>query len=81
MSLLWRLLTRRAGNEELPDDIGPDPAPESDDDEAEVGQEEAGAALHLRDEDFARVARELEIDENIKKHGGWPQAFHAKTLG
>ena len=57
MSILWRLLTHRAGNQELPDDLGPDPEP----DEPDTPE----PSVYLTDEDFARAAEALNIDEAI----------------
>ncbi|MBO0737575.1 MAG: N-acetylmuramidase family protein [Alphaproteobacteria bacterium] len=58
MSLLWRLLTHRAGDEALPDDIGEDPEP----DEPELPEPALAQALYLRDEDFERAAATLNVD-------------------
>src|SRR5215471_625131 len=58
MSLLWRLLTRRAGNEELPNDLGPDPEPDA---EPESEEPEVPRVLQLGDDDFVRAAKALDI--------------------
>jgi hypothetical protein len=60
MSLLWRLLTRRAGEAELPADLGDDPEP----DDTEIAEDAMplGGALHLTDADFARAAQALNVE-------------------
>src|SRR5215471_5616840 len=58
MSLLWRLLTRRAGNEELPNDLGPDPEPDA---EPESEEPEVARVLQLGDDDFVRAAKALDV--------------------
>lgn len=62
MSLLWRLLTHRAGNQELPDDVGPDPEP--DEPEAPENQHRA-FSTYLTDEDFKRAATNLNVEEAV----------------
>jgi len=57
MSLLWRLLTRRAGHSGLPDDIGADPKPEAEDDATPV--------LELTAKDFARAGAALNLDPAV----------------
>lgn len=63
MSLLRRLLTRRCGNAELPDDLGPDPEPDAEPEEAEAAEEPLPPVLHLTDADFARAAAALNVPE------------------
>lgn len=69
MSLLWRILTHRAGDEELPpiNELGPDPEPEIEteaEENAEIDLLEKAAegrlpALHLEPHDFERAAQTL----------------------
>lgn len=54
MSLLWRLLWGRAGHEELPDELGPDPEP----DEPEAPE----PVFELTAADFARAADILAVN-------------------
>jgi hypothetical protein len=78
MSWLQRLLTRRAGEEELPADVGPDPYPDIESEEDEIAEIDAVEALfeqplpepepppqpvlHLTDADFLRAANELKVE-------------------
>ena len=77
MSWLQRLLVKRAGEEDLPEDIGPDPFPEADPEEDEIAEIDAIEAepelplpptppprpvMHLTDEDFIRAADMLRVE-------------------
>lgn len=68
MSLLWRELTHRAGAEDLPNDIGPDPEPEADPENAENAEMDAiealapSAKLHLDEADFKAAADLLGVE-------------------
>jgi hypothetical protein len=62
MSLLWRLLTRRAGDAELPADLGDDPEPDSETEAEEEALLPLAPVLHLTDADFARAAAALNVE-------------------
>jgi hypothetical protein len=66
VSLLWRLLTRRAGYQELPVDIG-----EEEDDEPELPPQ---PSLHLTDEDFTRAAAALSVSEAVVRAVAYVEA-------
>ncbi len=62
MSLLWRLLTRRAGDAELPADVGPDPEPDVETEAEEEAAPPLAPVLHLTDADFERAAAALNCE-------------------
>lgn len=78
MSALMEILTRRAGHNDLPDDVGPDPEPsgESDLPQYQLVEElpppppgqinpPPRPVLHLTDADFARAATSLNVSVPI----------------
>lgn len=62
MSFLWNLLSRRAGDEALPPDIGPD-SPELEDEE--LSAEPIAPQLQLTDADFRRAAELLDVSKAV----------------
>lgn len=62
MSLLWRLLTRRAGDAELPANLGPDPEPDIETEAEEAALPPPEPVLVLTDADFIRAAERLRVE-------------------